>query len=65
MPKSLRNHIVYIPDEECYGVVKSLGAYASLVLYYAEGIEHEVFLPNEDIVFIEEDISIGIEREEI
>lgn len=64
MPKSLHHYIVYIPDEECYGITKSVGAFASLVIYYAEGIEHEVFLLNEDIIFVK-DLTIGIEEEEI
>lgn len=61
--RSLNHYIVYIPDEECYGVTLSIGAHVSLVRYQSEGIDHEVFLLNEDIMFIE-NITIGLEEEE-
>lgn len=64
MSKSLHNIIVYIPDEECYGVTLSHGAHASLVRYQVDGIDHEVFILNEDLIFLH-DISIGIEEEDI
>lgn len=64
MPKSYHNIIVYIPEEECYGVTMSHGAYASLVRYQVDGIDHEVFIPNEDLIFLH-DITIGIEEEEL
>lgn len=62
--KSLHYFIVYIPDEECYGITQSLGAFASLVKYKKSGIEYEVFILNEELIFLE-DISIGIQEEEI
>jgi len=56
--------MVYIIDEECYGITLSIGAHMSLVRYQADGIEHEVFILNEELLFLE-DIAIGIEEEEI
>ena len=65
MPKrSIHHHIVYIEDEKCYGIVTNFGAHASKVRYKKDGIEYEVFMLNEDLLFID-DISIGIEEEEI
>lgn len=65
MPKrSLHHYIVYIIDEKCYGVTTSIGAHVSKVKYSSDGIDNEVFILNEDLIFIE-DISIGIEEEEL
>jgi hypothetical protein len=65
MPKrSVHHYIVYISDEDCYGVTESMGAFASLVKYNKQGIEYKVMMLNEDLIFIE-DINIGIEEEEI
>lgn len=64
MPKKyLHHHIVYIPDEECYGVIVSMGAHVSLVKYTVDGLDCEVFILNEELIFVE-DISIGLEEEE-
>lgn len=62
--RSVHNFIVYIPDEQCYGVTETLGAFTSLVKYNKDGIEFKVALLNEDLIFLE-DIAIGIEEEEI
>jgi hypothetical protein len=56
------NVIVYIYDDEEYGSLISHGAHASLVRYQHEGIQYEVFIPNEDFDIIE-DITIDIEEE--
>ena len=62
--RSINNHIVYIEDDQCYGIAESMGAFASPVKYYKGGIEYRVMVLNEDLIFIE-DASIGIEEEEI
>lgn len=62
--RSFQRFLVYIEDEDCHGVVLSLGAYASMVKYYKDGIDHEVLIPNEDLIFLDE-ISIGLEEEDI
>lgn len=64
MPKrSIHHFIVYIHDEECYGVTESMGAFASLVKYNKGGIEYKVMMLNEDLIFLE-DINMSIEEEE-
>lgn len=62
--RHIQHHIVYIPDEQCYGITKSMGAYASLVTYNSDGLEYTVMILNEDLIFLD-DITIGIEEEEI
>ena len=62
--RSLHHFIVYIPDEKCHGVATSMGAHACLVTYQAGGIEYEVLMLNEELIFLE-DIAIGIEEEEL
>jgi hypothetical protein len=59
----LHHHIVYLPDESCTGIVTHLGAYVSMVRFHVRGIEHEIMIPNEDLIFLE-DISISLEEEE-
>jgi hypothetical protein len=61
--RSIHHFIVYIPHEECYGMTKSMGAFASLVKYNKGGMDYEVFILNEELIFLE-DISIGLEEEE-
>jgi hypothetical protein len=61
--RSINHFIVYIQDEECYGVTESMGAFASLVKYNKNGIEYKVMMLNEDLIFIE-NINIGLEEEE-
>lgn len=62
--RSIHHFIVYIPEEECYGITEQLGAYNSLVRYNKDGFEYTINLLNEDLIFLE-DIRIGTEEEEI
>lgn len=62
--KSFQRFLVYLPEEDCYGTVVSLGAFFSLVKYSSNGIEYEVFMENEELIFLDE-VSIGIEEEDI
>jgi len=62
--RSIHHYFVYIEEEGCYGITENMGAYASLVKYNKDGIEYKVMILNEDLIFLE-DISIGIEEEEI
>lgn len=64
MSKSLHHFFVYIPEEECYGVTESLGAWASLVKYNKDGFEYKIVVLNEELIFLE-DITIGLQEEEI
>lgn len=41
---------VYIPDEDTYGEIISMGAHASLIKYSVGGIEYQVMLLNEDFI---------------
>jgi hypothetical protein len=50
------NPFVYIPSEQSLGIVTQLGAYGSKVQYSLGGIEYNVFMDNEDLVFFEDDI---------
>lgn len=61
--KSIKHFYVYIIDEKVYGIVNNLGAHASLVKYEKDGISYEVFILNEDLLFVD-DLSIGLEEEE-
>lgn len=62
--KFIQRYLVYIQDEDCYGIVENLGAHISLVRYNLDGIFHTVHIENEDLIFLEE-IRIGIRKEEI
>jgi len=47
-------NIVFIYTEQCYGVVESLGAYASKIKYKKDGIEYEELFDNEEFVIMDE-----------
>ena len=47
-------NIVYIPDEQCYGTVENLGAYASIVKYKKDEEELEELLDNTDFIIVDE-----------
>ena len=49
------NDRVYIPDEDVYGVIVNLGAFASMVRYNVGGIEYEVLMLNEDFTILGEE----------
>lgn len=48
----MKDAVVFIPDEEVYGNVVRYSAYFSIVKYKKDGMEYEISLPNEDLVFI-------------
>jgi hypothetical protein len=47
-------NIVYIQDEQCYGTVENLGAYASVVRYKKDEEEVEELLDNQDFIIVDE-----------
>jgi len=47
-------NIVYIIDEQCYGTVENLGAYASTVKYKKGKEELEELLDNSDFIIVDE-----------
>lgn len=57
-------HIVYITDEEVYGTVDSLGAYASTVKYQKDGVEYEVLLENRDFLIMDEITFLHVKEDE-
>lgn len=42
--------IVYLQDEEAFGIIVSYGAFVSKVKYWKDGISYEVIVENEDIL---------------
>jgi hypothetical protein len=42
--------IVYLQDEETFGIILSQGAYFSRVRYWKDGISYEVLVENDDIL---------------
>jgi hypothetical protein len=57
-------HIVFIHAEQCYGTVEKLGAWASIVIYNKDGIEHNELMENEDFTIIDEIVFKHIEESE-
>lgn len=55
--------IVFIHDEKVYGTVEKLGAFASHVKYNKEGIDHEVYIENDEFAIVEEIVFHHIEEE--
>lgn len=51
--------IVFIFDEQVYGMILKEGAYASLIKYQKNGIEHQVYYENDEFVVMDE---IGFEH---
>ena len=46
--------IAVIHDENCYGTIESLGAFASVVKYKKNGEEIEELMDNADFVIVDE-----------
>jgi hypothetical protein len=46
---------VYIPSEEEYGYIESLGAFVSEVSYTKNGVVYKEMIENEDFVIIDEE----------
>ncbi len=57
-------HIVFIHSEQCHGTVEKLGAWASIVRYNKDGIEHNELMENEDFTIIDEIVFKHIEESE-
>jgi hypothetical protein len=54
-------YIVFIHSEQCGGVVEKLGAWASIVRYTKDGIEHNELMENEEFTIIDEIVFRHIE----
>ncbi len=55
-------NIVYIYSEQCYGMVDSLGIYASEVTYVKDGIDYREIIDNEDFIIMNEIVLTHIEE---
>lgn len=42
--------LVYLPDEDCFGILVSYGAYVSRIQYQSGGIDYDVLLENDDFM---------------
>jgi hypothetical protein len=54
--------IVFIHDLGCYGSTEKLGAYASLVKYIKDEIEHEEMIDNSEFSIMDEIVFTHIEE---
>lgn len=54
--------IVYIPEDNMYGTVEQLGAFASNVKYKKNEVEHEELLGNEEFIIMDEIVFTHVEE---
>jgi hypothetical protein len=54
--------IVFIHDLGCYGSTEKLGAYASLVKYIKDEVEHEEMIDNSEFSIMDEIVFTHIEE---
>jgi hypothetical protein len=55
--------IVYIPEDNMYGTVEQLGAFASNVKYKKNEVEHEELLGNEEFIIMDEMVFTHVEED--
>jgi hypothetical protein len=55
--------IVFIPEDNMYGTVEKLGAFASNVKYTKNEIEHEELLGNEEFIIMDEIVFTHVEED--
>lgn len=55
-------HIIFIHKEGIYGTCENLGAFASLVKYTKDGIEHEVLMENDEFSITDEIVFDHVEE---
>ena len=55
-------HIVFIHSEQCYGTVENLGAWASIVKYNKEEIEHSELMENDEFTIVDEIVFKHVEE---
>ena len=55
-------HVVFIHAEQTHGIVEKLGAWASMVKYNKDGIEHNELLENEEFTIMDEIVFTHIEE---
>lgn len=54
--------IVFIHEKNVYGTCENLGAFASMVKYTKDGIEHEVLLENDEFTITDEIVFDHVEE---
>lgn len=55
--------IVYIHDENVYGTVEKMGAFASEVKYQKDGVEYIILIENDEFAIVEEIVFQHFEEE--
>jgi hypothetical protein len=55
--------IVYIHDENVYGTVEKMGAFASEVKYQKDDVEYMVLIENDEFAIVEEIVFQHFEEE--
>lgn len=55
-------YIVWLHDEQCHGMLESVGAFASVVSYTIDGIEHEELIDNENFTIVDEIVHQHVEE---
>jgi hypothetical protein len=55
-------NVVYIYEEKAYGTVDQLGAFASVVKYKKDGVEHEELLENDEFAIVDEIVFHHVEE---
>jgi hypothetical protein len=55
--------IVYIHDENVYGTVEKMGAFASEVKYQKDDVDHVVLIENDEFAIVEEIVFQHFEEE--
>lgn len=55
--------IVFMSDLGLYGSTESLGAFASVIKYTKDGIEHEELLGNEEFIIMDEIVFTHVEED--
>ena len=56
-------NIVYYYDEQVYGTVEQIGAYASVIKYNKDGIDYEELIENDEFVVIENIVFSHVEED--
>ncbi len=56
-------NVVFIHEENVYGTVDKLGAFASVVQYKKDGIDYEVLLENDEFAIVDEIVFHHVEED--
>lgn len=57
-------YIVWLHDEQCYGMLEKLGAFASMISYTIENEDYEELVENENFTIVDEIVHQHIEESE-